>query len=436
MTYVFIDTNIFIHFRDFEEIDWPSVTGKQGAITLLIAPIVIDELDKHKYNFNKKIANRVKKLLPRIEAILENKSSCRYVVHYIPSRPMDETFSDNKLNRKEQDDSLLATIIEFQNSVTTNNGDAVVYVTNDVGPRLKARTLGIETIKLADDYQLPTELDDTEKENKALQKELADLKNKVPVIKLLFHSNLNLLTVKPISDILGKREVVDREMAKIKAEYLPLVYYPATNEKSDNTLFNLMNNSFIALSEEQVEKYNKELLQFYASYETYFASVYNNYSFRHNSLEIQLVLQNTGTTPAIDIDVNLHFPDGFEIVEQSGLLKIQPKPKPPYKPKNRLDIPSIIMPITFPSLHRTSDITESMYDPNRPVIKKTNSYDVDYSFRSLKHHQIIELDILYLKYQDITTDGKGFSLDYKIIVGNLPKPVNGQLHVRFEKSGK
>lgn len=176
MTYIFIDTNIFIHFRDFEEIDWPSVSGKRGPITLLIAPIVIDELDRHKYYSNKKIANRVKKLLPRIEAILENKSSCRYVLHYIPSRPLDETFSDNKLDRKEQDDSLLATIIEFQHLVTTNNNHTIVYVTNDVGPRLKAKTLAIETIKLPDDHQLPIELDETEKENKALQKELAKKK--------------------------------------------------------------------------------------------------------------------------------------------------------------------------------------------------------------------------------------------------------------------
>lgn len=140
-------------------------------------------------------------------------------------------------------------------------------------------------------------------------------------------------------------------MAKVKAKHLPLVYSPPTNARPDNTLFNLMNNSFFALSEEQVERYNKELLRFYSSYEEYFASLYNNYSFRHNSLEIRLILQNTGTIPAIDIDIHLHFPDGFEIVEQNGLPKIQAKPKPPYKPKSQFDVQSIIIPISFPSIY-------------------------------------------------------------------------------------
>jgi predicted ribonuclease YlaK len=118
----------------------------------VIAPIVFDELDKHKYSSNKKIANRIKKLLPRIETILENKSSCRYLLYYIPPRPLDETFSTNKLDHKEQDDSLLATTIEFRDSITINDNDEIFYVTNDVGPRLKARALAIKTIKLSDDH--------------------------------------------------------------------------------------------------------------------------------------------------------------------------------------------------------------------------------------------------------------------------------------------
>lgn len=430
MNYIFIDTNIFIHFRDFEEIDWPIITGKQGITTLVIAPIVIDELDKHKYSSNKKIGNRVKKLLPRLESILENNSSCRYLLKYISSRPIDDTFSINKLNRKEQDDNLLASIIEFRDSIPSNN-DTIVYVTNDVGPRLKARTLDISTIKLPDEYQLPIELDETEKENRILQKELADLKNRVSIIQLLFHPNFNLLVVEPIPEIMSKKDFIEREMADIKDEYAPIIYHEPTNERSEHTLSNFINHSFFALSKEQVNEYNEKLLKFYASYEKHFVSAYDNCLFLHNSLKIQLVLQNTGTLPAADIDIHLHFPDGFEIVEQNDLPKIKPKPEPPYKPKNRYDFPNTI--ISIPSFHRKSGTTDSLYDPNRPTIKKTNSYDVNYSLQRLKHHQSIELNPLYLKYQDISIQGKGFAIDYKIIVANLPNPVVGRLHVKFQK---
>jgi hypothetical protein len=69
----------------------------------------------------------------------------------------------------------------------------------------------------------------------------------------LFYPNLNLLTVESISKFTSKAEYIEKEMDKIKDEYAPLVYYSPTNERSDNTLFNLMNNSLFALSREQVD---------------------------------------------------------------------------------------------------------------------------------------------------------------------------------------
>ena len=65
MKYIFLDTNIFIHFQFYEQISWQEIVGDEYK--LIIAPIVLDELDKHKTNPNKKIAGRVKSILPKIE---------------------------------------------------------------------------------------------------------------------------------------------------------------------------------------------------------------------------------------------------------------------------------------------------------------------------------------------------------------------------------
>lgn len=78
-------------------------------IVITIAPIVIDELDKQKYNKNQKISKRVRALLPKIEKFIMNPKLCKYELIYIKSRPIDLTFTNNNLDRKEQDDSLLAT---------------------------------------------------------------------------------------------------------------------------------------------------------------------------------------------------------------------------------------------------------------------------------------------------------------------------------------
>ena len=143
MKFIFIDTNIFIHFRHFEEINWAEALDTSEQIVITLAPIVVDELDKHKYNPIRKISNRARKLLPRIEEIIDNPSSCKIGFSIILDRPLDDTFNSHNLNRRENDDCLLATIIELQSKLSA--GDSIIYITNDVGPRLKSKNLKIET---------------------------------------------------------------------------------------------------------------------------------------------------------------------------------------------------------------------------------------------------------------------------------------------------
>ncbi|RYE05509.1 MAG: hypothetical protein EOP44_04550 [Sphingobacteriaceae bacterium] len=66
MTYLFLDTNIFLHYRAFDEIKWQEQFPDIGEYKLIIASVVIDELDKHKQNPNRKLATRAKKILSKI----------------------------------------------------------------------------------------------------------------------------------------------------------------------------------------------------------------------------------------------------------------------------------------------------------------------------------------------------------------------------------
>jgi hypothetical protein len=47
MTGLFLDTNVLLHYRRIDEIDWLSISGTD-AVVLLICPIVVRELDHHK----------------------------------------------------------------------------------------------------------------------------------------------------------------------------------------------------------------------------------------------------------------------------------------------------------------------------------------------------------------------------------------------------
>jgi hypothetical protein len=91
-----------------------------------------------------------------------------------------------------------------------------------------------------------------------------------------------------------------------------------------------------------------------------------------------------GTVPAEDIDIHLHFPDGFELVDSADYPKPPTEPNTPYKPKNRLDIPGLGI-SGFPRIHIPNPQNMNI-DSERPTIRKSNSYDVDYNRSYLKHN--------------------------------------------------
>ena len=69
---------------------------------------------------------------------------------------------------------------------------------------------------------------------------------------------------------------------------------------------------------------------------------------------------------------------------------------------------------------------------NPPSIKKTNSYDVDFSRKRLKHgysEQLEELTIIF----DSNSSINNFKIDFKLSSGNVPDKLVGKLNVLFEE---
>lgn len=145
---------------------------------MVIAPIVIDEIDKHKRNSKKKIAIRARSITKLFEQIMD-KGDPDWIL--IDKRPTSATFSENSLEKSEQDDCLLAAILEFS---PENPSDQKILVSEDFGPRLKAKNLGIKTIKLSDSELLAEEPDENEIRLQKLIRENNELKNRAPKVDL------------------------------------------------------------------------------------------------------------------------------------------------------------------------------------------------------------------------------------------------------------
>lgn len=76
--FAFLDTNIFLQFRDFDQIDWPRELGHQ-CVCLVIAPIILTELESFKYDRDsQRRRERSRKISQRLEQIASTSwLSCR-----------------------------------------------------------------------------------------------------------------------------------------------------------------------------------------------------------------------------------------------------------------------------------------------------------------------------------------------------------------------
>jgi hypothetical protein len=64
---------------------------------------------------------------------------------------------------------------------------------------------------------------------------------------------------------------------------------------------------------------------------------------------------------------------------------------------------------------------------SRPLIRRTNSYDVNVSIVMLKHGFVESLEPFYVMFESDERIGS-FTVDYSIHASNLPDAPEGQLH--------
>jgi|GEM_PF-2418430 len=435
MKYIFLDTNIFIHFQFYEQIPWQEIVGDE--YNLIIAPIVLDELDKHKTSSNKKIAGRIKNILPKIE---QGQTTINGIINACLPVPKDETFSKFNLSRSQQDHALLSAILEFGEQ---NGSENIIFISHDTGPRMRARQLGISVIELEEKYLLPEEDSQEEKELKKLRKENAELKNNLPKVELTLNDGNNFKQVELTPLLQTEDDYCEKELKHIKEKHSPftnentiendtytntsvLLESLVSNKRRLNSLFAAINQPTI----EQKERYNQELETFYAEYEKIVKEKYKWDKILSNAVLLNLDISNNGTAPANDIDVFLIFPDSVKILLYDDFPRIE-KPKQPYKPKHAGDIDmseyginSILNP---PAI-------EYIYIMDKSVIKKTikccnleyanGNIIVQYKYsNSLKHNLHFSLEPIWVLCRS------NFKVKYELLISNYPKQIEGELNI-------
>jgi len=419
---IFLDTNIFIHFKYFVDINWLMVSDDKKC-NIVIAPVVIEELDKYKVG-NDDRSKRARKVLQKIEEFAENQKTeiqNNVELKILIKKPNRSIFKANDLDPRDQDSQLIASIIQYQ---LQNKDEEIFLCTYDIGPRLRAKQLGIGILKLSDEYLLPIKESKGEKQLKTLIKENILLKSRIPKPVLVFENEKDFIKIKIDQKETNKSTFIQEKMEEIMEKFPHTIF--DENRKVFNPFAPLASLSLI--SKEQIDQYNSQLDIFYSNYRGYLSTLYDFDIRDRLSVTIQLFLTNEGNTPAEEVDVYCYFPDGFDIIDEDDKENPPDEPNPPRTPTTLLESFSNInlRPLMSDLVHPT------MPKLDRPTIKKTNSYEVHFSRKYVKHNTLYPLDTLIAIYSDYK-NFNNFSIDYIIAAGNVPEPLRGKLNIIYEK---
>jgi predicted ribonuclease YlaK len=144
--YCFLDTNILMEFQTFDEVEWPQLLNAQ-RVCLVLAPIVVYELDKHKSDYsNSRRQKRARMLLSKLNKLLDTERPTgelpqvrRNVTLMTLKEPLIDWRAEG-LDSNVPDDRFIGSILDFRRE---HPSEAVCLLSDDSGPRFKAKTYNI-----------------------------------------------------------------------------------------------------------------------------------------------------------------------------------------------------------------------------------------------------------------------------------------------------
>lgn len=431
--FVFLDTMMYLHWQPVENIPWPDVLGNK-AVTIVVPYITVHELDEHKCTHpSQKIRDRAASQLKTIhECITQGRPLREGVTLKDFKCSIDYDYSASGLDRNWNDDVLIAAILDFKNM---NADTRVVLLSNDTGPKLHAHRFGIECIDLDEKYRIPPEEDLVLKENRELKNEILRIQAASPQLAVCFQDNesssFQKYTLKRVkeSTVMGKDEMAAKLRAKFPKMSPPLLPAPKSPLASHSIISGL---EYSIIPKREYERYNDDVDEYIARYLAYHKELINYRARSERMISLAIAVRNTGGAPAEDVDVHIHFPDGFEMFTDDNLPDEPSAPIPPQKPRtsteilrSQIKIPNLAADLFRPPFHSST--------PNTFRLDRTNSYDLKDHLARIKHGYIIKLRTLHIVFNSYD-EAASFGINYLLSAANMPTSAKGQLNIVIERA--
>ena len=414
MNYVFVDTNVTLHFQFLDEVDWAAAFGFDH-VTLVLAPVVLSELDNKKVAGGRKERLRARKVLSLLDRL--GLSSAPVLLRdgvslaAIGNEPRPATFLECGLDPEINDDRLLASLIERSREV--GDPSSVLLASDDGGIRVKARTRSIQLVAVPEELRLADEPDEVERELVDLRRELSAATSAAPRLRLTVEGLVNagfVLRVWNGWDEKSRKKAVANWRAR----------YPHQESSSEaDRIGSFFEPSALAWNASIDEAFGK-----FERYLTEWPAVAQRYC---RILPFCFVLENVGTAPADDVSVILR-------TSANGLWRRR-MPKPP-------SIPKPVRRDSMFGLGMMSHFSPSMalnHSLLRPAAAEEDGPDVSedggtvkYWAKRSKHNVPVEFDKVHFEFasEDSVTS---FQISYELHAANLRRPTVGSINVEIER---
>ena len=426
-SFVFIDTNILLHYQFFRDVDWAKELHAREAV-LVFAPVVVEELDRRKWDGTRRDRARAKKVLKALKNLRLSPTPVAIrrgvKIMALDEEPADDLFARHRLRLRVSDDRLLASVLAFEEA---QSGAAISVLTADMGLSLRASTRQIAVVEPDERLQMDDEPDEAEREIETLQRQLAAIQAAKPDLKLTLGGEKFLeYEVRRFGEF--STDTIERMLGEWRTRH------PHIRMKSDSNMMPVGIRSPLnrlldfpgSLSKGYAIERNVEIDFLYEEYEAFLRCWPASLNAMSRCLKFQFVLQNSGTEPADDVDVLISTIADGKWIEESPKV---PKALGMQEPRDPFAFGIIPQPV-YSDLSSVRLREDSMDGPN---ILKGNPPRVRYSVRRVMHHVPCDLPVVYFQLAS-DEDVRSFTLTYRLVAANIREPQRNDLHVKLTVS--
>jgi hypothetical protein len=411
---IFLDTNLFLHYKFFEEVDWRECTSSEDVV-LALCPAMTAELDKKKFAAETpKLRERAKRVIRRLMELdpqqpVHFREGCW--VWYTARNP-EIDFVGKNLSRDIPDHVILASALEYAHE----DGD-VALVSADFGMRMNAKNRGLVALAPPDEWLLADEPDERDRELRELKRQLAAVQAASPDLRLTVAGKNFIEFEVKARDALSPTEI-ERKVAAQRKRHP----YLRKEERSVEAPMRIAYQSAL-----DVDDFNGELKEYFDEYEDYLKALPSIYERSDKTVALDLTLENVGTQAAEDIDVIVTAgADGcWRAKKPEPSVKMRRAPELPTRGSWDILSPAALQSLTMPPSQQPvprANAIARMLDDAAP---KRARFHVNL----VKPQLPVVLPTRYFEFASFDS-ARSFTLAYQLIAPSSRESRNGEIHIR------